>query len=564
MDERSTERGAAFEPDRGSARAQPAAGQRSAAAAVLRGAARALLSLAAAPALLWLGACASLPAEVQRTPSTAIADVAATALARVVAQSTPPELEQLSGVRLLGDAAQAFALRLALVRAARSSLDLQYYLIAPDDSGAQLLGELEQAARRGVRVRLLVDDLHAAAAEPALQRLSALPWAEVRLFNPLPSRAGSAWPARMLLSLHEFGRVNRRMHNKLFIADHSLAVTGGRNIGDEYFMRGSSANFIDLELLASGAIVPQLSQLFDRFWNSAQAFPIESLTPAAAVAAAAATRTTAGAAPPQPAPGDALLHELEQGRIELHFAPLRLLADAPDKAADPGSAAAAPTAMDGVLQFFAAARYEIDVVSPYFVPGRSTMAQIRAAAASGVRLALTTNSLASTDEPLAYLGYARYRDELLGLGAAIAELSPAGPPAQVRHAGLSASVGRLHAKVATIDRRWLLIGSLNMDARSAHTNTELVLAIDSPALAAEASTLLHTHWRDDHVRLRRVPSGVAPGVAPQPADASAPWPLQGVGGDTDAPPLHSAESELNALARIWLGLLWLFVPEDWL
>ena len=212
MDERSTERGAAFE-----LRMQPLAGA---------------------------------PSRADRV----------TPLARVAAASTSPDQAQLSGLRLLGDAAQAFELRLALVRLAQTSLDLQYYLIAHDASGAQLLGELEQAARRGVRVRLLVDDLHAAGLEPALQRLAALPQAEVRLFNPLPSRVGNAWSTRMLLSLHQFSRVNRRMHNKLFIADNSFAVSGGRNIGDDYFMRGSRSHFIDMDLLASGAIVPELSQ----------------------------------------------------------------------------------------------------------------------------------------------------------------------------------------------------------------------------------------------------------------------------------------------------------------
>ena len=558
MDERSTERGAAFElrlPRWGAGRSGVAPLWTAA-----RRAARTLSILLIAPPLLWLGACASLPSDVPRTPSAVISDVGATPLARVAAASTPPEQAQLSGLRLLGDAAQAFELRLALVRLAQVSLDLQYYLLAQDDSGAQLLGELEQAARRGVRVRLLVDDLHAAGLEPALQRLSALPQAEVRLFNPLPSRAGNAWPARMLLSLHEFSRVNRRMHNKLFIADDSFAVTGGRNIGDEYFMRGRTANFIDLDLLASGAIVHELSQLFDRFWNSEQAFPIESLSTATAPPGATPVRAVSH----PPAADDALLRELERGRLELQFAPMRLLADAPDKAAAPGNAPPSPTAMDGVLQLFGAALEEIEVVSPYFVPGQSGMALIRAAAASRVRFAVTTNSLASTDEPLAYLGYARYRDEMLDLGVRLVEVSAADAPRQGRYGGLSASVGRLHAKVATIDRRWLLIGSLNMDARSSHTNTELVLVIDSPQLAGEVSALLQRHWQDEHYRLRRVPAGVWLGVSPPPAADTVPWQVEWVSAGADAPRVHAGEPGVNAFARMWFGLVSLFVPEDWL
>lgn len=564
MDERSTERGAAFE-----LRMQPLAGAPSRVASLrtaARRAARTLASLIAAPALLWLGACAALPSDVPRPPSTAISADRATPLARVAAASTSPDQAQLSGLRLLGDAAQAFELRLALVRLAQTSLDLQYYLIAHDASGAQLLGELEQAARRGVRVRLLVDDLHAAGLEPALQRLAALPQAEVRLFNPLPSRVGNAWSTRMLLSLHQFSRVNRRMHNKLFIADNSFAVSGGRNIGDDYFMRGSRSHFIDMDLLASGAIVPELSQLFDRFWNSEQAFPIDRLTTAAAppgaVAARPASTGVASGVASDVASDDALLRELGRGRLELQFAPVRLLADAPDKAAAPGSAA--PTAMDGVLQLFGSALEEIDVVSPYFVPGQPGMALIRAAAASRVRFSLTTNSLASTDEPLAYLGYARYRDAMLGLGVSIIEVSASDAPRPGRYGGLSASVGRLHAKVATIDRRWLLIGSLNMDARSSHTNTELVLVIDSPQLAAEVSALLHRHWQDDHYQVRRAPADVWLGVSASPAADAPTWQVEWVSAAADAPQVHADEPGVNALARIWFSLMALFVPEDWL
>jgi cardiolipin synthase C len=520
-----------------------------------------LRRIAAMLALLWLAGCASLPTDVVRTPSSAIDEVGTTALARVAAASTPAQQRLLSGVRLLPDAQQAFDLRLALARAAQVSLDLQYYVVAGDSSGGQVLAELALAAQRGVRVRLLVDDLHAAETDDALRRLAALPHAEVRLFNPLPSRAGSSWTTRMLLSLHEFARVNRRMHNKLFVADNSFAVTGGRNIADEYFMRGETSNFIDMDLLASGPIVRELSGLFDRFWNSEHAYPIESLAPAGASPSA----ETAAAETRAPAPrghGDALLHELRQGRIGMHFAPVQLIADGPGKA-EATSAATAPTAMDQTLKLFAAATQEIDVVSPYFVPGARGMALIRTAAARGVALSVTTNSLASTDEPMAYLGYARYRGEMLDLGVSISELSPAGAPRLSLHSGLSASVGRLHAKVATVDRRWLLIGSMNMDVRSSRTNSELVLVIDSAELAAQMSELLHAHWRDDHYRLRRVQTSARRSA--QPAGAvGAPRQTEWVRAGTGTPLIHRNEPGVNWLARLRLSLMSMFVPEEWL
>jgi cardiolipin synthase C len=516
----------------------------------------ALLQRAAAALLLvWFTGCASLPGDVVRKRSVTVADTGTTALAITAAASTPPHAEQLSGLRLLPDAQQAFELRLALVRAAQASLDLQYYVVAGDGCGAQLLSELARAAQRGVRVRLLIDDLHAAASDAALLGLAGLPNVEVRMFNPLPSRASPSWSTRMLLSLHQFERVNRRMHNKLFVADNSFAVTGGRNIADEYFMRGSSANFIDMDLLASGPIVRELSGLFDSFWNSDLAYPIESLA-----------RTESSLAKlPDDVPSaahsvDPLLDELRQGRIALHFAPVQLLADRPGKAAGQaprqGSDSAealqtASTAMDSTLALFSSATQEIDVVSPYFVPGVRGMALMRAAAARGVRMSVTTNSLASTDEPMAYLGCARYRGEMLGLGVSITELSPAGRPRLGLHSGLSASVGRLHAKVATVDRRWLLIGSLNMDLRSSRSNTELVLVIDSPQLVSEMTEQLQAHWRDDHYRLRR-------------AESSQPWQVEWVREGTESSLVHRSEPEVTWLARTRLGLMSMFVPEEWL
>lgn len=512
---------------------------------------RALCQVALAFALAWLAGCASLPGEVTRTPSSAIVDVGGTALARVAAASTPPDRLHLSGLRLLPDAQQAYELRLALVRAAQVSLDLQYYLIADDASGGHLLAELEAAARRGVRVRLLVDDLHAAASDTALLRLAALPQAEVRLFNPLPSRASTGWTARMVFSLHEFDRVNRRMHNKLFVADNSFAVTGGRNIADEYFQRGTAANFIDMDLLASGPVVRELSDLFDRFWNSDQAWPIEALARLEAMSDGGAARR----APHAPKEGDALLHELQQGRIALQFAPVQLFADVPVKAAAAGDAPPPATAMQSTLHLFRAARQEIEVVSPYFVPGSGGMALMREAAARGVHMAVTTNSLASTDEPMAYLGYARYRGEMLRLGVAITELSPSSAPRLSVRPGLSASVGRLHAKVAMVDRRWLLVGSMNMDARSARSNTELTLVIDSPDLAAELATQLQTHWRDDHFRLRM---STARADVADDADERIEWV------DTRTTQVHRSEPHVNWLARVRLGLTSMFVPEEWL
>ena len=200
----------------------------------------------------------------------------APALPQVAAASTPEGSRHLSGMRLLPDGDQAFEARIALARAAEKTIDAQYYQIADDTSGRQFLRELSAAAARGVRVRLLVDDLHAAGEDALLAGLAARPNVELRMFNPLPVRDGSVG-SRVLFSLHQFSRVNRRMHNKLMVADNVFAISGGRNIANEYFGRSEPANFIDMDLLSAGPVVQELSAVFDGYWNSEHAYPIQRL-----------------------------------------------------------------------------------------------------------------------------------------------------------------------------------------------------------------------------------------------------------------------------------------------
>src|SRR5262245_15272932 len=260
-----------------------------------------------------LSGCASLPGDVQRPHSEAAADVASTPLARLAAASTPDDKRHLSGLQLMPHGPEALAARLALVRRAQKSLDVQYYVVAPDASGRQFLRELRDAATRGVRVRLLIDDLHAGQLDELLLGLAAHDNVEVRLFNPLPVR-GSAFETRLLLSLHQFDRVNRRMHNKLLVADNSIAVTGGRNIANEYFMRSTAANFIDMDVLSVGPAVRGLSEVFDRYWNSELSYPIDALLrplPSRDEAQASFAEWVAGASVVEPG-----ARELEQLLVE--------------------------------------------------------------------------------------------------------------------------------------------------------------------------------------------------------------------------------------------------------
>jgi putative cardiolipin synthase len=522
---------------------------------------RLLGALAWLPLVAVVSACAALPADVQRAPTEAMSDVAGTDLARAASSVTPDDQRHLSGLHLLPNGPDAFAVRIDLARRAQKTLDVQYYVIAPDQTGRQFLRELRDAAQRGVRVRLLIDDLHVSEQDDLLRGLAAYDNVQLRLFNPLPVR-GSAFQARMLMSLHQFERLNRRMHNKLFIADNSVAVTGGRNIANAYFMRSDEANFIDLDVLSIGPVVSGLSAVFDRYWNSEQAFPIEALVAAKEPAAAARARFDAwverdlhpipDTQSPQPLPstpvatGGALGAAFET--LPLQFAPVQIFADDPSKATGDAPPQPGTTALDSTLLMLRSARSEVMVVSPYFVPGERGLEMMRSAVDQGIQVSVMTNSLAATDEPLAYWGYARYRAAMLKMGVSLSELSPV-PNRKVDLLGdFRSSLGRLHAKVAVVDRRWLLVGSMNMDRRSSRSNTEVGLVIDHAALADEAITLVQRHWSNNHYRLRLADAG--DGVEWVEGDAAT------------TPVVHRAEPFVGWLERMRLGVLSIFVSEE--
>ena len=476
---------------------------------------RLLAGLLLAPGLaFWLAACSSLPDAPVHTPTPTVRGLADTTLARIAADSTPQAKHGLSGLRLLPGGDHAFDARLALARHAERTLDAQYYTLSDDAAGRNFLRELRDAAARGVRVRLLLDDLHTGDIAELLAGLAAHEHVEVRLFNPLPVRSGAPI-TRLALSPSQFEQLHRRMHNKLFIADGHVAVSGGRNIGDEYFMRGSAANFVDMDLLLTGAVLPALSDSFETYWNSEFAYPLQRLQPSgddpASLRARFAEQVQRAAAPAAPAPRDVLGHslvsaQLEQGHLELLFAPVQVMADAPAKVVQ--TATLDLSALGLALSRLREARSEVVIVSPYFIPGVRGMAMMREARAAKVRVTVLTNSMAATDEPMVHRAYARYRHAMLDMGVHIHELSPG----LVRKAGefgdFRSSEGRLHAKVAVADRRWVLMGSMNMDGRSALANTELGLLIDSPALAWELRSLWQRANGSSAYRLRRSAAGI--------------------------------------------------------
>jgi cardiolipin synthase C len=389
----------------------------------------------------------------------------------------------LSGFSLLSHGREAFIVRLAAIDLAERSLDMQYYIWDGDTTGRIILDRVMMAADRGVRVRLLVDDPYYKASDRVKAALDAHAKVEIRLFNPLKSRRWSA-----LDFVFDFDRVNRRMHNKLMVADNAAAIVGGRNIGDIYYGVNTTANYRDLDVLAAGPVVSDLSAVFDRYWNSPSTVPIATIVDRAHGAADLDTirmrlrNEIAAADYPYPIHHDLrdLADRSAELRDDLVWAPARVIADDPDIA--PGAES------DDVLVFIreliARLHDELLVESPYFVLPAGAQATVRELHERNVRVRVLTNSLASNDMLPAHSGYAKTRRRLLENGMELYELRPdtaAFRPGWSFVAARSQAV--LHTKAMAFDREAVFIGSFNLDPRSAVINTEAGIYIKSPELA---------------------------------------------------------------------------------
>ena len=504
----------------------------------------------------WATGCASLPANANRTASTAFAAPEQTPLGQLVdARRSQAGARSDSGFYLIDNVDNALTSRLALIEGARRSLDLQYYAIHADASSEVLLERLRAAARRGVKVRILLDDFNTVGEDAQVLRLGFERNVELRLFNPLPGSRNSMI-GRIVTSLHDVPRIQKRMHNKVFIADNAWGITGGRNLGDRYFGSGDETNFVDLDVLAAGRIVRDMSASFDRFWNDELAYPLESLLspedlerlrqPLAAASAPDPSRGASTAAPAPAAgasnPGgvlpavdpvdvaDAKRKPMDLATVRLAWAPSTLLVDKPGKIG-PGDdeADAGDTVVDGLLTLMQQAQRDVLIVSPYFVPGARMMAAYEDLRRRGVRVRVLTNSLASNDAPAAHAGYARYRERLLALGVELYEMR-ADPSSAAELVGSSAqrkekshgsglgsgpggsksgqSRASLHSKAVILDGRLAVIGSMNLDMRSQVQNSEVALLIRSAALAAEATRQIEVTFASGAYKLEKNGSGL--------------------------------------------------------
>jgi putative cardiolipin synthase len=503
-------------------------------------------------ALSILAGCASLPQHVRKLPSAALDDPQDTTLGRIVAASEEGKGRNLSGIRLLSSGDEALDSLVALADHAERTLDIQYYIIRQDESARALLQHVRSAADRGVRVRVLVDDLNTSGEDRRFMHLGQHPNVEVRVFNPFPGGRSAIW-SRILTSISDIPRINHRMHNKLFVADNALAITGGRNIGDEYFTLDTHSNFIDLDLVGAGPIVPQLSASFDAFWNSKYAYPIASLAGPAPAVPPEPPQIPAPAAPSvSQAQGvaeedaDWLRRELDANLLKLVWAPATVLADRPAKIASDVSPDQEETIANNIAALMRSAQQEILVISPYFVPGKEGVALMRELIARGVHIRIITNSLASTDAPLVHNGYARYRVALLKMGVELSEVRPRLGQKRARFHPFRSANASLHAKALVIDRRTVFIGSLNMDERSKHFNSELGLVMRSPEIARQVTSLIDDISADGSYRLSLDASGHI---------------VWSSGEGSDEKVWHN-EPETTVMQRLSIKLLAPFAPEE--
>lgn len=505
-----------------------------------------------------LSGCTSVRLNVPVVPSQAITMGADTALGRAFSEQASQH-PTLSGFQVVSRGHAAFAMRTALADLAERTLDLQYYSVADDLSADLLLSRIVAAAERGVRVRVLLDDIYAPTRIFARRALAAHPRIQVRLFNPFLSSSTSS-----LARLGEFAidgeRLNRRMHNKLWVADNAAAIVGSRNLGDSYFDADEANNFSDIDLLTAGPIVGELSGAFDAYWNSRAAVPLEAFVEREDLAETARTRQALQArlskCPQRPAcqwlTQTGFSDALRAASVPLSWARAELFYDLPDQEKNSAASGIEHGSIDDRAGG-ARTSSELLIISPYFVPSEDGLAHLQTMRDRGVRVAVLTNSLAGTDSPAAHAGYARHRLALLRQGVELFEMRPQSDVRhRVSHRWGQGSPASLHAKIVVQDRVHATVGSLNQDPRSRLHNTEAWISIESAEVAAELVSLFEEGTDSHHAFT--VERAEVDGVE------TLEWRTEQDGKDMR----YGVEPMTSAWLRLWRRLLGALIPEHML
>ena len=460
--------------------------------------------LAACIAALSLTACASLEPRPELPVESAVPAGGTTALDELIAAAEAKH-PGLSGFRLVREGPEAFAIRARTAALAGRSLDVQTYIWHDDLTGSFLALRLLEAADRGVKVRLLVDDMDARAKNYGFAALHAHPNIDVRMFNPFSSRSGS-----LSLALEALGsakRINRRMHNKTWIADNRIAIVGGRNLGDEYFGASDEVNFVDLDFAMVGPIVRDASASFDRYWNSPLAYPMDVLAPGdVSPTALQALREKIAPLVPQ-AENSRFAAELHQndavqrlvaGDWPMHWSSnYRFVSDDPLKAAGKSEGVGGSQVLELLAPLIKSSTRNVSIISPYFVPGEAGTGFLVGVDQAGSDVRVLTNSLAANDVAMVYGGYSEWREPLLEGGVMVWELKPAAGD-KVESSLFGSSGASLHTKALAVDGRIGFVGSYNLDPRSTSLNCEQGIFVESTEIATQLEDIFRTDSSGEH------------------------------------------------------------------
>ncbi|MBN1547366.1 MAG: phospholipase D family protein [Syntrophaceae bacterium] len=435
--------------------------------------------------------CATLPTGFDRPPSYAFSDTQDTLIGRKVADDVAANPGK-SGFSLLSNGLDAFVARALLAQFAERSIDAQYYLYHNDLVGGLFTHQLLKAADRGVRVRLLVDDMDLEGRDSGVAALDAHPNIEFRIFNPFSRNVGRA--SQFITRL---GSVTRRMHNKSFTVDNQATVLGGRNIGNEYFEADPDLAFGDLDVMGIGPVAKLVSASFDKYWNSASAYPVAVLrgkpVPAGEVKRLRQdleefVRKQDNSAYLQALENSSLAQKLRADEVVFYWGEADVIYDLPEKiqhSFDKTEYHLSPQ----LIPYLKSIEKELVLFSPYFVPGKEGTAFLSDLARRGVRVRILTNSLASNDVPIVHSGYAKYRKDLLRAGVELFEMNKklSREERKEKKGPGGSSKASLHAKSFVFDRRQVFIGSLNFDPRAWVHNTEIGVVFSQPAIATAMS-----------------------------------------------------------------------------
>lgn len=534
-------------------------------------------------AVLVLSACTVAPLKERSTAvSLSQEEILQTRLGKI-AEVYGQEHPGFSGVFALNNPVDAFAARIFMARAAEKTLDIQYYIWRKDLTGTMLLYELYQAAERGVRVRLLLDDLGVVDMDDWLAMLNSHPNIEVRLFNPFPLRR-----MRMLGFITDFSRVNRRMHNKAFTIDQSVTISGGRNVGDEYFAATDGVLFADLDVMVIGPAATEVSKDFDGYWASQSAYPVDQLFEQKKNILSLQGEVDKILAQPESAQYTEALRQTSFAQrmlakdLSMDWVNTRLVSDDPAKGLGPVDRSG--LMIYSLESMMGPSIQKLDLVSSYFVPTDAGVEVFSAMAANGTKIRILTNALEATDVAAVHSGYAKHRKALLKAGIELYEMKRQSPAANDGIAGFGSDSGgsgsgsgisgsggsgnggvgsraigsgssgsgvgssgsSLHAKTFSVNGKQIYIGSFNFDPRSADLNTESGFVIDSPAMAEAV----------DKMFIERVPQTAYQVKLDEKGKLY--WVEQG-----DSPTVHRHDPGTSKFQRAMVKVLsWL--PIEWL